>query len=327
MLLLGTVFATANATEAVNEAASDAISDAEPQPVLRVLSYNINGLPPPLVKNKPPLFDRIAEILRERRENGTQPHIVLLQEAFDKRTSVIADTTGYAYVFKGPGRRDTSKAGKAHWTPATRRSYSQRSDPQKIAGSGLYILSDFPLSDARYKAFDSDACAGFDCLSNKAIQFVRVQTPFADKPIDIINSHFNSRGSAKAPGKITLKAHRRQTDTLAKFLEKFNMGYPIVMAGDFNTKQDKRYTYFRQNIALVDAGEACVEKPDVCAVAEGTMEEEILYRTNDKQFYSGNDDIKLAPIWMARNFDDLLDGRPLSDHLGYEVHYQVTVHE
>lgn len=302
-------------------------TDEQKTPVLKVLSYNINGLPPPLKKNKTPLFERIAEILRERRAAGTQPHVVVLQEAFDKRTSVIADTTGYAYVFKGPGRRDTSKAGNAHWTQGTRKAYAQRPIPQKITGSGLYILSDFPIVDAKYKAFDSDACAGFDCLSNKAIQFARVETPFAGQPIDIVNSHFNSRGSAKAPGKITLKAHQRQTDTLAKFLDQFRTGYPIVIAGDFNTKQDKRYKYFRDHIPLKDAGEACVSVPGSCAIAEGTKQEEVLYRTNDKQFFGGSGAVSLEPVWMARNFDELLNGRTLSDHLGYEVHYRVVVNE
>lgn len=297
------------------------------KPVLRVLSYNINGLPAPLKKNKRPLYERIAEILRDRREAGTQPHVVVLQEAFDKGSRIVADTSGYSYAVKGPGRRDTSKAGSAHWTQGTRRAYAQRPTPQKITGSGLYILSDFPIVDAKYKAFDSDACAGLDCLSNKAIQFARIETPFASEPIDIVNSHFNSRGSAKAPGKITLKAHKRQTDTLAKFLDQFRTGHPIVIAGDFNTKQDKRYAYFREHVPLVDAGESCLGNKTLCLVAEGTREDELLYRTNDKQFYDGNETVSLTPIWMARNFDELLDGRPLSDHLGYEVHYEVTVRD
>jgi len=294
------------------------------EPVLRLLSYNINGLPKTLTKGKPPLFNRIAEILRERRAAGTQPQVVLLQEAFDKRTSVIADTTGYKYVYKGPGRRDTSRKGRAHWTQATRKAYALRHDPQKIAGSGLYILSDYPIVDARYKAFDSDACAGFDCLSNKAIQFARLQTPFADEPIDIVNSHFNSRSSAKAPGKLVLRAHKKQTDVLVKLLSEFRQGYPIVIAGDFNTKQDKRYAYFSHSLNLIDAGEVCLSNRALCALADGTKEDELLFRTNDKQFYESSADIRLQPIWAARNFDELLDGKPLSDHLGYEVHYRIV---
>lgn len=292
-------------------------------PILRLLSYNINGLPKTLTKGKKPLFDRIAEILRERRIAGNQPQVVLLQEAFDKRTSVIADTTGYKYVYKGPGRRDTSRKGRAHWAQATRKTYALRPDPQKIAGSGLYILSDFPIVDARYKAFDSDECAGFDCLSNKAIQFARLETPFADQPIDIVNSHFNSRNSAKAPGRIVLKAHRKQTDLLVKMLGVFRQGYPVVIAGDFNTSQDKRYAYFSESVNLTDAGQVCLTNRAMCVLADGTKEDEILFRTNDKQFYGDSDRVRLHPIWAARNFTETLNGKPLSDHLGYEVHYRV----
>lgn len=301
-------------------------TDAE-APVLRLLSYNINGLPKTLTKGKPPLFNRIAEILRERRAKGTHPQVVLLQEAFDKRTSVIADTTGYKYVYKGPGRRDTSRKGRAHWTQETRKAYALRPDPQKIAGSGLYILSDYPIVDARFKAFDSDECAGFDCLSNKAIQFARIQTPFSEEPIDIVNSHFNSRSSAKAPGKIVLKAHKKQTDVLVNLLDDYRDNNSIVIAGDFNTKQDKRYTYFTGSIDLIDAGEKCLSNRALCTLADGTKEDEILYRTNDKQFYEDSAQVRLQPIWMARNFTEMLDGKPLSDHLGYEVHYRVVTND
>lgn len=303
----------------------DSAVEGADAPVLRLLSYNINGLPSTLTKGKLPLFERIAEILRERRAAGTQPQVVVLQEAFDKRTALIAETTGYQYVYKGPGRRDTSRKGKAHWVQGTRKGYAQRPDPQKIAGSGLYILSDYPIFDARYKAFDSDACAGFDCLSNKAIQFARIQTPFSETPIDIVNSHFNSRSSAKAPGKIVLKAHRKQTDLLAKYLDQFSKGYPVIIAGDFNTKQDKRYQYFRQNINLIDAGEACLSERQTCNIREGTREEELLYRTNDKQFFANSQSMRLEPIWAGRNFDEELNGKPLSDHLGYEIHYRILL--
>lgn len=295
--------------------------------VLRILAYNINGLPKTLTKGKLPHFNRIAEILRERRAAGTQPHLVLLQEAFDKRTAVIAETTGYKYVYKGPGRRDTSRKGNAHWNPATRKPYAVRQDPQKIAGSGLYILSDFPLLDAKYKAFDSDECAGFDCLSNKAIQFVRVQTPFASDPIDIVNSHFNSRSAAKAPGKIVLKTHKKQTDVLVKFLKQYRKGYPIVIAGDFNTKQDKRYAYFSKAVGLKDAGTVCLSDRRVCMLEAGTKQDEILFNTNDKQFFDVSSTVRLEPIWAARNFDEYVEEKPLSDHLGYEVHYRVITNE
>ena len=39
----------------------------------------------------------------------------------------------------------------------------------KVAGSGLQILSDYPIVAIRRQAFPEAACAGYDCLANKGI--------------------------------------------------------------------------------------------------------------------------------------------------------------
>lgn len=288
---------------------------------LRVLSYNINGLPSPLKKGKEPHYERMVALLKERRAAGNHPHIVLLQEAFDKKSEVVAQESGYKYVLKGPTRKDESQRGDAHWVQKTRKAYASFSDPQKFLGSGLWILSDYPIIAAHHKAFNSDECAGFDCLSNKAIQMARIDVPGLDSPVDIINSHFNSRRSAKAPGKAVLKAHFKQTETLKWFLEKTGEGNPIIVAGDFNTKQAERYDFFKETIGFKDAGEVCLELKEQCAIADGTKVEELLYKTNDKHFYENGKGVRIEPRVLARNFDEMLNGKPLSDHLGYEVLY------
>lgn len=291
--------------------------------VLRVLSYNINGLPAPIKKGKEPHYARIADVLNERRANGTQPHIVLIQEAFDGKSDIVAETTGYKYVLKGPGRKDESKRGDAHWVQKTRKAYASFSDPQKFMGSGLLILSDYPIIDARHKAFNSDECAGFDCMSNKSILLARIEIPGLGRPLDIINSHFNSRSAAKAPKKAVFKAHSRQTNTLKWFLDKTHTGNPIIVAGDFNTKEERRYSYFTEIIGFKDAGVECLDAIGRCAVGEGTRVEELLFKTNDKHFYADGDGVQVQPRRMERNFDEMLNGKPLSDHLGYEVVYSL----
>ncbi|WP_262691388.1 endonuclease/exonuclease/phosphatase family protein [Kordiimonas aestuarii] len=291
--------------------------------LLNVLSYNIQGLPSPLKSHKTPLFERIAAILRERRERGSQPQVVLLQEAFDSDASIIAETSGYSYVLKGPGRKARSEKGRVHWAMQTRKNYMSFSDPQKITGSGLYILSDYPIVEAQHKAFDSDMCAGFDCLSNKAILLARIAVPGLDEPLDIINSHFNSRRSAKAPSRHVFRAHQRQTDTLSWFMDKLCGGYPVIVAGDFNTKQPERYEYFRNTIAVVDAAEDCLSAGPDCALRNAAERDNVLYDTNDKQFFRPTDKYRIIPTYIERNFTEEVDGRPLSDHLGYEVEYKI----
>ena len=310
---------------AVSVGADDSASapDTPEMIELRVLSYNINGLPAPLKKGKKPHYARIAEVLKERRANGTQPHIVLIQEAFDGKSDIVAETTGYKYVLKGPGRKDESKRGDAHWVQKTRKAYASFSDPQKFMGSGLLILSDYPIIDARHKAFNSDECAGFDCMSNKSILLARIEVPGLGRPLDIVNSHFNSRRAAKAPKKAAFKAHSRQTNTLKWFLEKTHTGNPVIVAGDFNTKEERRYSYFKETIGFKDAGVECLDAVGRCSVGEGTRIEELLFKTNDKHFYADGDDVLVQPRRMERNFDEMLNGKPLSDHLGYEVVYSL----
>lgn len=294
------------------------------QSVLRLLSFNINALPNAVKSGGDAQYARIAEILRERRAANTQPHVILLQEAFNAKADVIQETTGYRYIVKGPGHREVSKKGKAHWALQSRKPYASFDDPQKLTGSGLVILSDFPIMEAQHKAFDSDMCAGFDCLSNKAILLARIAVPGLDQPLDVVNSHFNSRRKAGAPKRWTLEAHRRQTDTLDWFLDKVNSGNPIVLAGDFNTRQRARLAYFREKIALNDTAEVCLTLDETCGVDETTKIDEILYDTNDKQFFDSCQSYGLTPVHIVRNFTEQIDGKPLSDHLGYEVHYRIT---
>jgi endonuclease/exonuclease/phosphatase family metal-dependent hydrolase len=292
--------------------------------VLRLLSFNINALPSAVKSGGEAQYNRIAEILRERRAAGRQPQIIVLQEAFNDKADVIAETTGYRYIVRGPGRREASKKGKAHWAMQSRKGYTAFTDPQKLTGSGLVILSDYPILEAHHKAFDSDMCAGFDCLSNKAILMARIEVPGLDHPLDVINSHFNSRGKAGAPSKWVLKAHQRQTDTLDWFLAKLGQGNPTVLAGDFNTRQSARFDYFREKIALKDTAEICLSLDGTCDVDAATKVSEILYDTNDKQFFDDSQCHGLTPVHIVRNFTEQIDGKPLSDHLGYEVHYRIS---
>ena len=185
-------------------------------------------------------------------------------------------------------------------------------------------LSDYPIVEAQHKAFDSDMCAGFDCLSNKAILLARIAVPGLDEPLDVINSHFNSRGSAGAPRRLVLRAHQRQTDTLSWFMDKVCGGNPVIIAGDFNTRQPERYAYCRNAIKAVDTAEDCLSEGEACSLRKAAEHDNVLYDTNDKQFFQTTDKYRITPTYIERNFTEELNGRPLSDHLGYEVGYKIV---
>ncbi len=291
---------------------------------LRVLTYNINALPSPIKRHKSARLERIAQILRQRRALGTQPDVVVMQEAFSKGSDALIAQSGYRYAVRGPGR----KAGKSHdrapWTVEGGRSYMRRTKVQKFMGSGLVILSDYPLQDPVFVTFGNAACAGLDCLANKAIMMTRIAVPGMPEPVQLVTAHFNSNRSAKAPSVVRLRAHQKQTDILAKFLARTSSRKaPLIIAGDFNTSQRLRYQYFRREINALDAAESCLQSGRNCVLGDTTSVDEILYQTDDKQFYRSGGAVLLTPVYIERNFQDMVDGRPLSDHAGYEVLYRL----
>lgn len=101
--------------------ANETPAPEEPR-ILRVLTLNLNALPAPLKFDIAPLMERITEILRTRREAGTQPQLVFLQEAFDRDATIVAEKSGYPFALRGPDANLTSA-----WTPT-------------LTGSGLTDL-------------------------------------------------------------------------------------------------------------------------------------------------------------------------------------------
>ncbi len=302
-----------------------AAAQAAPVPrTLRVLTYNINALPSPIKRHKSARLERIAQILRQRRAMGTQPDIVVMQEAFSKGSDALIAQSGYKYAVRGPGRKAGKSRGRAPWAVEGGRSYARRTGVQKFMGSGLVILSDFPLQDPVFTTFGNEACAGLDCLANKAIVMTRVDVPGLSEPVQLVTTHFNSNHSAKAPAVVRLRAHQKQTDILAKFLARTaSLKAPLIMAGDFNTSQPPRYQYFRREINALDAAEHCLQNGSDCVLGGTTTPEEILYQTDDKQFYRSGSATLLTPVYIERNFRETVNGRPLSDHAGYEVLYRL----
>ena len=303
-------------------------ADAVAPRVLRVLTYNINALPSPVKRHKTVRLNRIAEILKERRAKGTQPDIVVLQEAFGSRCDVIIEQSGYKYVVRGPGRKSGKNGRGTPWGVEGGHSYNKPAKTQKFMGSGLIILSDYKITNPVFTTFGGKACAGLDCLANKAIMMTEISIPGLKEPVKLVTSHFNSNRSAKAPGAVRLRAHQKQTDILAKFLSRTtDMQAPVILAGDFNTKLPVRYQYFREEINALDAAEICLATGMSCALGDQTIPSEILYLTDDKQFYRSGSATLLTPVFIERNFRESIEGRALSDHTGYEVHYALDTRD
>lgn len=291
---------------------------------LRVLTLNLNALPAPLGAGTAPLMDRIAAILRERRGRDDHPHIVLLQEAFNESALTVVENSGYPFRLRGPGAGDRDPAPGDMGTPLPSLFGFAALGIPKLVGSGLYILSDFPVERSAAALFGNGACAGFDCLANKAALWARVRLPDMAVPVDIVTTHMNSDRSAGVSLAARTNVHFQQARILARFLRRISGdGAPLIIAGDVNTKFAPRRAFFRHSVMAIDSSEACLMRPGDCHIGQRTAMPDILDQTNDKHYFLPGVGISVRPVFVTRNFTETVRGRPLSDHAGFEVHYRI----
>ena len=292
---------------------------------LRVLSYNVNDLPWPLRKKSKAQMKFIGRDLARRRAEGTAPDIVLLQEAFTNRAKKLVKKADYPYVKKGPGRRKSGgDLARVRGQQKIQMVAGNRgADTKAYVGSGLYILSRYPIIDTKYQMF-GHKCSGNDCLANKAVLLARIKLPGVAKPLDIVTSHMDANKKKEASKKKRFKAHKRQTKIVKAFLDKFNGRRAAIFAGDLNVKNAKRYNNFIETIPVVNAGEFCMETPQRCKTGENATADTLWRRTNDQHFIIEGNDFSIRPVFMERNYDQRVKGKRLSDHLGFEVIYEVT---
>lgn len=295
----------------------------------KILSYNVKGTPWPPLSDRAPDLKVIAGYLRDERLRGTEPPVVVLQEAFMPEAKAIGRDSGYRYAAFGPGAADGSSEQP---TPSDLSFVAQSSfwsgeTMGKHFDSGLALFSDYPILWVKRVAFPDFACAGWDCLANKGALAVALQVPNITKPVVIVTTHLNSRESTGVPYSRSDYAFVRQVDVLDKFLASLDtQGGPLLLAGDFNVGKDlSRGTKFNRLIAdndlsvlaaEHDCGLGCRraiiagEEPEVRLAAAKTM---ILYR----------DQGLLVPSLFS-TFGREPNGTMLSDHIGLSVRFDMA---
>ncbi|RZA09047.1 MAG: hypothetical protein EOP11_02945 [Proteobacteria bacterium] len=273
-------------------------SASDPSLKFRVLSYNIKGLP----SFAAPGFDEdrygdIGKILADRNLSGSGPDIVALQESFTSRTAELRALANFSFVAKGPGAATMMGVD-----------------------SGLYILSRYPIIKEESRVFGPELCASWDCYSNKGVQLARIKLPGLPMPVDVYNTHMQASRQSDA-------IRRGQVKIILEFIKATHApGAPIIFAGDFNFRPsagDLSFADFIKGSSLIHAGKLCLSLK--CETAKG-YDLRRLYETSvDHQFISegAEDGFTLIPLRAERNFLDPVKGRLLSDHLGYEVQYEL----
>ena len=290
---------------------------------MSVLTYNIEGLGWPARKGRAAQLRKIGDHLRALRESGSGPDVVLFQEVFSGPAKKAVMSTGYPAIVSGPRR--TTRPDLPVPDPLPGKAAIKHGEMGiHLAGGGLAIASRYPIVSTRIRAFGRKSCAGLDCLSNKGIMLAKIQVPGLPAPIELYNTHLNSRGASRAPAVRHFAAHDRQSLNVSAFVQATHAdGSPIIFGGDFNMrKSEERWENFSRYQALTLVHKVCADNPD-CDVRMSWDGDEPWMDTQDLQFFWSGTSIAIRPIKV----ESMFDGRPgqpaLSDHDGLMVTYEL----
>ncbi|WP_198147473.1 endonuclease/exonuclease/phosphatase family protein [Sphingobium chungbukense] len=292
---------------------------------LSVLTYNIHGLPWPMAWGRPADFARIAATLRTLRVQGRNPHVVVLQEAFTSEAQAIGQAAGYPYVVYGADDDAGSDLtpGPADLRFAARESWLHGEGIGKYAGSGLQILSDYPIVDVRRMVFPTFACAGFDCLANKGALLARIRLPGQADPVDIVTTHLNSRRASRVADERSNHAFAEELADLGQFIRhNHDPRNPLVVAGDFNAGQTPA-----RRAALIDHAtrdwtpgvmvDNAYDAARNIGIALSTDALLSRQRARDWEFFAPGATTNMTLRGIEVPFGHDATGAMLSDHVGY----------
>jgi endonuclease/exonuclease/phosphatase family metal-dependent hydrolase len=308
------------------------------EPTLSVMTYNVEGLPFPLRIGRNNAAHKIADRLMQMRKAGLQPHVVVLQEAFGDAQQSIGKEAGYAFSAFGP---DSHLANDEPMSAedrafAAKASFFKGERSGKMMGSGLAILSDYPIVSVRKASFPAYACAGFDCLANKGVVLAMVRVPGVAQPVAVVATHLNSKNASGVAKSRWVYAFDRQVQTVGLFLKAhLDAATPYVLAGDLNIgKSPTRTALFETMLAgLPRATQAGVVRTALKTCLSGTDEGCMVSSTADvrKSFAHNKDWQAFAPgaatsvalLGIDAPFGRDAKGRMLSDHVGYTAFYRL----
>ena len=292
---------------------------------LSVLTYNIEGLGWPARSDRARQLEEIGRRLAALRAAGQGPDIVMFQEMFSGPAKKAVLASGYPALATGPRRTDrpgeTTRA-RLPGKPSIRRGEIG----VHLTGGGLALASVYPIVEVRKEPYGRRSCAGLDCLANKGMLMVRIAIPGLPTPVDLYDTHMNSRGASKVPARRNLEAHDRQALEASQFIdETHDDRYPMVFGGDFNMRHSQeRWDNFTRYQPMTLVHKACTDGTYKCDIRMSWDGDEPWVDTQDLQFFEGGDVVRIRPIRVEALFDGGAGGPVLSDHDGFLVTYRLT---
>lgn len=290
----------------------ETLADGRKAVRLRVLLWNVEGLPWPIRSGRGPKLAAIADWIAARRKAGLGPDILILHKAFIPAASRVSVAAGFGTIIPGPAldaKRDlpTAKpsadyAESAHWWKGE--------GLGKWLDGGLYIATDLPVASTAREAFGRNSCAGYDCLSNKGAEWVALELPGAPEPLYLFNTHRNSREPAKVGIERAETAHALQTRENDAFLADLPRATAMIAAGDFNNyRRGDRTGRFASDSAFRLAGKGAGFAARPAAMTDAAAWREAY----DLLGYRSGTALRVEPLSVATLFDGK-NGPRLSDH-------------
>lgn len=290
------------------------------------MTYNVEGLPWPVRKGRGSALKRIGHELAALRSKGEEPDVVLIQEGFRDEIWDLVDDSGYPYVARGPrrGQRDANVLTKNQAADFRRVRYRGKGEGLgKWGSSGLWVLSNHPIETVMTHAYRY--CAGLDCLANKGAMLVSVRAPGLPAPVEIADTHLNSRAASGVPRRRSNQAHHLQADELKQFLRAGRTpGAPLIVGGDFNVmKAAERYDYVMADYPFEVVSQWCHKRPGACDTKLSYDGDAPWLDTQDLIGFLDGDQVRVTPAAVEAAFDGAAQPA-LSDHDGYKVTFWLT---
>lgn len=279
---------------------------------LRVLLWNVEGLPWPIRSGRGAKLQRIADWIAARRAARRGPDILILHKAFTPDASRIALQAGYTSILPGPAqdqqRHLAAAEAPAGFAESAR--WWKGEDIGKWLDGGLYIATDLPVVATKSEAFGSHSCAGYDCLSNKGAVLAKIRIPGAPETLFLFNTHRNSREPAKVGIARAEASHLLQTQENDAFLAALAPNAAMIAAGDFNNYRagDRRGRF------ADDPAFRLVAKGSGLNARAAPMSDDWAWRqADDLVGYRSGRGLRIEPLAVVSLFDGK-NGPRLSDH-------------
>lgn len=300
----------------------ETLADGRTAMRLRVLLWNVEGLPWPIRSGREPKLAAIADWIAKRRAAGLGPDILIMHKAFIPEASRIALAGKFATIAPGPALGQ-KRSLPAAYPPANFVGGAQRLKGERLGkwlDGGLYIATDLPVAAKTSEAFGADSCAGFDCLSNKGAELLTLRLPGAPTPLYLFNTHRNSREPAKVGIARAEASHLLQTRENDTFLAAVPQSAAIIAAGDFNNyRAGDKTGRFADDPAfrLVGKDAGSVARPARMTDTAAWVQ------AYDLLGYRSSDALRIEPLSIATLFDGR-NGPRLSDHDAQYIVFRIS---